>query len=179
MSADIDNRIRLAAAASAQLRSVLSPNSGSTLAVRVQLYSAIVKATLTYGGAEAWALSQTQRARLDAFHTRQLRRIAGVQRGEGEPSNADVYARTKSGPVTALVAKARLRWLGHVARMDKGCLTHRLLFAAEVPGGARGVGAPHLTWVKAVHEDLEERGLADTWLEVAQDRVEWRRKALS
>ena len=62
--------------------------------------------TLLYGAAESWALSQGQLNRLDAFNTKCLRRILGVQqRHPAMMPNAEVYALTQQPAISDLLRK--------------------------------------------------------------------------
>ena len=108
------------------------------------------------------------------FDTISLRRMAGHGRGDGL-SNEQLFRDTGTTAVTAQLARRRLRWLGHAARMDAGKVTHQLMCGQEVRGGVRTRGAPRLTWTRVASKDLDERGLNDgAWFPVAQDRVAWK-----
>ena len=55
-------------------------------------------------------------------------------------------------------------------------MAKQLLFAHEVPGGARPVGRPHLMWADLVRADLEARRAqlgGRRWYDVAQNRGQW------
>ena len=67
----------------------------------------------------------------------------------------------------------RLRWAGHVARMEEGRGVHKVLVGK--PEGKRPLGRPRLRWEDNIKMDLKEvgRGCGD-WMELAQDRDRWR-----
>ena len=68
----------------------------------------------------------------------------------------------------------RLRWLGHVLRMDNERIPKAAL--RWTPPGKRKPGRPKNTWRRTVEGELKEMKL--TWGEaqrVAQHRDEWRR----
>ena len=65
----------------------------------------------------------------------------------------------------------RLRWAGHVARMDDKEITKSILNSN--PGGQRGRGRPKLRWIDGVEHDLRKVG-CKSWKMVAQDRRRWR-----
>ena len=65
----------------------------------------------------------------------------------------------------------RLRWLGHVARMDTSNPV-RKVFESEPGGGCRRQGRPSQRWVKQVNENLGIRN----WRQAATARDVWRRK---
>ena len=81
--------------------------------------------------------------RMSVFHTTCLRRILGVARMDMVP-NEELCARAGMPGMAELLSRHRLRWLGHQARMPDGRWAKQLLFAHDVPGGARRVGRPRV-----------------------------------
>ena len=72
-----------------------------------------------------------------------------------------------------VIKSRRLRWAGHVARMEEGRDAHKVLVGR--PEGKRPLGRPRSRWEDNIKMDLEEveRGCGD-WMELAQDRKRWR-----
>ena len=67
----------------------------------------------------------------------------------------------------------RLRWAGHVARMEEGRSTFKILTGK--PTGKRPLGRPKCRWEDNIRMDLEEIGInAGNWVDSAQDRDYWR-----
>ena len=63
----------------------------------------------------------------------------------------------------------RMRWAGHVARMEEGRGVHRVLVGK--PGGKRPLGRPRRRWEDNIKLDLQEMGGGcGDWMELAQDR---------
>lgn len=75
--------------------------------------------------------------------------------------------------VTDMVSQARLRWLGHVARMDSSRLPKRMTFAflPAAVGVARPVGRRAGKWLQETYvEDLNRARVAlSTWMHKARD----------
>jgi hypothetical protein len=55
----------------------------------------------------------------------------------------------------------RLRWAGHVARMDENCMPRRLMCVQ--PEGLRKVGRPRDRWRDEVEKDARMLGLRSWW----------------
>ena len=72
------------------------------------------------------------------------------------------------------IKKQRLRWLGHVARMDSSNTVRKVL-KSEPGGECRRQGRPSLRWAKQVDENLRTLGIRN-WRQAATARDVWRRK---
>ena len=67
----------------------------------------------------------------------------------------------------------RLRWAGHVARMEEGKSTFKIL--AGKPTGKRPLWRPRRRWEHNIRMDLEEIGInAGNWVNSAQGRNYWK-----
>ena len=67
----------------------------------------------------------------------------------------------------------RLRWPGHVARMQEGRSAFKILTGK--PTGKRPLVRPRCRWEDNIRMDLEEIGInAGNWVNSAQDRDYWR-----
>ena len=74
-----------------------------------------------------------------------------------------------------ILSERRLRWLGHVIRMDHQRIPRQALHP-EFPGFKRGPGRPRTNWMSTVNKDLLRMGITREEVEVAaQNRSEWRR----
>ena len=71
-----------------------------------------------------------------------------------------------------VIKSKRMRWLGHVARMEEGRGVHKVLVGK--PEGRRPLGRPRHSWKNNIKMDLQEvgRGCGD-WMELARDRDRW------
>ena len=58
--------------------------------------------------------------------------------------------------VVKVIKCSRLRWVGHVVRMDDNELTKKILWTN--PGGQRGRGRPKSRWIDGVEEDTRKLG---------------------
>ena len=67
-----------------------------------------------------------------------------------------------------MIKSRRLRWAGHVDRMDESRSAFKML--TDKPTGNIPLGRPRRRW-----EDLEELGVnAGNWVDSAQDRDYWK-----
>ena len=71
-----------------------------------------------------------------------------------------------------VIKSRRMRWTGHVARMEEGRGVHKVLVGK--PERKRPLGRPRRRWEDNIKMDLEVgRGCGD-WMELTQDRDSWR-----
>ena len=69
----------------------------------------------------------------------------------------------------------RLRWAGHVARMEEGRKGVLSKFLTGKPTGKRPLGRPKCKWEDIIRMDLKEIGInTRNWADSAQDRDYWR-----
>ena len=75
--------------------------------------------------------------------------------------------------IVRVIKSRRMRWAGHVARMEEGRAVHKVLVGK--PEGKRPLGRPRRGWQDNFKVDLQEprRGCGD-WMELAQDKDRWR-----
>ena len=116
-------------------------NSSLTRRTKILVYQACVLSTLLYGS-EAWTTYMRQEHRLNAFHMRCLRRILGIN-WQDHITNREVLSRAGVSSMYSLLSQRRLRWLGHLHRMDDGRLPKDILYG-QLARGKRRPGGPRL-----------------------------------
>jgi hypothetical protein len=75
--------------------------------------------------------------------------------------------------MTWVIKSRRMRWAGHVARMEEGRGFYRVLIGR--PEGKRTLGKPRRRWEDNIK--IDRRGFAifgANWIQPAQYRVQWR-----
>ena len=79
----------------------------------------------------------------------------------------------RSPNIVRVIKFRRLRWAGHIARMEEGRSAFKILTGK--PTGKRPLGRPRRRWEDNIRMDLEEIGInAGSWVDSAQDRNYWR-----
>ena len=79
----------------------------------------------------------------------------------------------RSPNIVRVIKSRRLRWAGHVTRMDEGRIVFKILIGK--PTGKRPLGRSRRRWEDNIRMDLEEIGInARNWVDWAQDRNYWR-----
>ena len=175
LRAEIDRRRALAAAAMKSLSRPLWKRNNISRATKLRIYNASVISILLYGS-ETWALPKHLAARINGFDSRSLRRIKGIHWSE-HVTNEELRRRTQQPPASSILAQRRVRWYGHVLRLDNNHPTRRILhFQPQEAGWRRPRGAPRTRWLDVVTRDLEICGVAIQQAQaLAEDRTEWRR----
>ena len=142
------------------------------LKTKIRIYKRNVKSVLLYGS-ECWqGVIQSVMKRLDAFNNRCLRRICGIY-WPNVISNKDLFKVTKARCLTDDIKCRRMRWLGHVFRMEPDRTAKIALRWSH--SGKRKPGRPRTTWRRTITTELAENHL--TLGEVqnrARDRLWWK-----
>jgi hypothetical protein len=84
-------------------------------------------------------------------------------------TNEEVYRICKEMDVVTVIKTLRLKWLGHVNRIEDHREPKRAL--QGIPGGGRG--NQRKRWLDDVEDDLRKMEVK-RWRKKAMDRTEWR-----
>ena len=99
--------------------------------------------------------------RLRVFENRILRRIFGPKRDENGEwrrlHNEELDSLYRSPNIVRVNKSRRLRWAGHVVRMEEGRSAFKILTGK--PTGKRPLGRPRCRWEDNIRMDLEEIGI--------------------
>jgi hypothetical protein len=106
-----------------------------------------------------------------------LRRIFGPKREEDgscrKLHNDELHRLYSSPNIVRVIKSRRMRWVGHMARTEEGRGVYRVLVWR--PEGKRPLGRPRRRWEDNIKMDLREKRIDGTnWIQLAQDRVQWR-----
>jgi hypothetical protein len=126
-------------------------------------------------GAETWVLNKADELRLGVFENKILRRIYGpICEGTTRRSryNEELYRLYDETDLVTSVRITRLRWAGHITRMQDNLPCKKVTL--DKPEGRRRVGRPNLRWMDGVTKDAKRLGVRN-WRIKARDRDGWRR----
>ena len=110
--------------------------------------------------------------KLEAAHHKWQRKILGVI-WKDKVSNEKIRQRTGLGKLEDMLIKRRLRWFGHVHRMDDKRITKQALKWTPADGKKKR-GRPRKNWKTTVMEDLQK--IEMDWEEaenMSGDRMMW------
>jgi hypothetical protein len=114
--------------------------------------------------------------RLRVFENRVLR-IFGPKRDEDgswrKLHNGELHSLYSSPNIVRVIKSRRMRWAGHVVCMGEGRGVYRVLVGR--PEGKRPLGKPRRRWEDNIKMDLRKTGIdGSNWIQLAQDRFQWR-----
>ena len=134
-----------------------------------RLYKACVRSVMCYG-AECWAMKIADTRRMQSTEMRMIRLMCGKTIKDRLPS-AVLRERSDIEDIEEHLRGLRLRWFGHLERMDVMNLTRRV--REETVGGRMKRGRPKKTWEEILKDDMRRRDLR---IDDALDRGRWRRR---
>jgi hypothetical protein len=140
--------------------------------VKVRIYKTIILPVILYG-CETWSLTVREEHKLRVIENRVLRIFGpkrdGVTGGWRNVHNEELHNLYSSPSIIRIIKSRRMRWAGHVARMQEKRNVYRLLVGK--PDGKRPLGRPRRRWIDNIKIDLLQIGLNIVdWIGLAQDR---------
>ncbi|KAI5637686.1 hypothetical protein NE865_08080 [Phthorimaea operculella] len=170
---EINIRIQNALRCSAALHKVLTSKLISRR-TKVRIYKTVIRPILMYG-CETWTLTLKEEEKLLVAERKILRKILGPVKNEDGiwriRKNKEIEDIVREPNIIGESKAARLRWLGHVERMEEDRAVKKAYLGR--PMGKRPVGRPRYRWTDEVIKDLHALQKPD-WKQTAQNREEWR-----
>jgi len=102
-----------------------------------------------------------------------LRKIYGpIQEGDiwRIRNNEELNRSINGEDIVKFIKAQRIRWVGHVKRMEEGAMPRKMMEGKLFVGKGR----PRLRWMDDVVADLKAMRIKQ-WMETMQDREKWRR----
>jgi hypothetical protein len=122
-------------------------------------------------GSEAWVLPKSDKA---ISKETILRAISGPTNENGEwriKYNNELYTLYKESDIVTYMKVNRLRWTGHVIRLEEQSRARTVVVA--VVEGKRQMGKPKLRWEDGVMDDA--RKLKKNWRNATRNKDGWRK----
>lgn len=152
--------------------------------LKMAVYSSTVRAVLLYG-AGSWRLTKAEFKTLDAVDRSFQRRVVRGWRFRPDGSvrcisNKKLSKLSRQEPLTRVIRQARLRWIGHVARMDGTRPPKQALeLMAESSRRKKKRGGQRKSYLRLIKEDLalqawSPRQILRYVYKKAKDRRTWK-----
>uniref|UniRef100_A0A8D9B1A7 Craniofacial development protein 2 n=1 Tax=Cacopsylla melanoneura TaxID=428564 RepID=A0A8D9B1A7_9HEMI len=142
---------------------------------KMKIYKTLIRPIVTYGS-ENWTLTQEDQEKIRRFERKIIRRIYGAVRLNEEEwrirTNREILEILEGEDIVKFIKSQRLRWFGHVQRMEENRMPKKIL-AAKVYA-TRRKGRPRLRWMDQVLSDLRVMRVTG-WGTAVKDRLVWRR----
>ena len=168
---EVTSRIAKATAAFGRLTKRLWKNRNVRLDTKIAVHKAAVIPTLLYA-CELWTPKKEHLRQLERFHQKSLRRIARIKWFH-KTTNVDVLSKCNITSIEAFLDTARLRWSGHVVRMDDSRIPKMLLYGRLANGQTRR--GNHATYINKLKSTLTSCQINYANFEVlVKDRTKWR-----
>jgi hypothetical protein len=141
--------------------------------IKTRIYLTLERPVVTYAS-ETWTLTEKDEMRLRVFERQILRKIFGpIQIGKDVwriRNNAELDQVINGADIVRFIKARRIKWLGHLQRMDTSRIAKRILELKPI--GRRSLGRPRLRWLDDVCDDLKVLDVRN-WKELAMDRKAW------
>lgn len=171
-SAEVKRRIYLANRAYFGLKKLLT-SSIVTKKTKVLIYKTLIKPALAYAS-ETWTMTKSDEELLGCFERKILRHIyRGVQENGmwRRRYNFELYSLYEEPDIARSIKVNRLRWLGHLERMDEMEPPKQILH--QTPAGNRKRGRPRARFKDQVEDNLRTLRVRN-WKAKAKNRKEWK-----
>ena len=141
---------------------------------KLGVYESCVITTLLFA-TETWTTHQRHVRSLERFHHNCLRRLPRISWKSMTP-DTEVLERAESLSIRTRLIKIRLRWSGHVSRLDD-CRLPKQVFYGELMDHKRPQHKPKKRYKDCLKNDLKDMKIDITnWDKLAADRAAWRKE---
>ena len=174
---EIALRLKKATGAFSALKHRVWSQRGLKKSTKLEVYNACVLTCLLYS-CETWVVYRRHLKQLERFHQRCLRSILGVHWTTHTP-DTEVLEKANTISIEAHIHRHRLRWVGHVIRLDDDRIPKQLLYG-ELSVGSRPQHKPKKRFKDCVKDSLALCKIDNPdWEMVACDRNRWRKMVYS
>ena len=152
-----------------KFRELLSLLTSRVLSLQVngRLYEACVRSVMLYGS-ETWAVKEEDLDRLDRNDMRMIRWMCNTSLKDRKSSD-ELRSRLAIHRIRDVIQARRLRWFGHLERMEgDNCVSK---CRDLVVPGTKPRGRPRKTWQEVIRTDMRQKNLRP---ELPQSRSDWK-----
>jgi len=140
--------------------------------LKIKIYSTRILHVVLYG-CENWTLALTEECRLSVSEKKVLMRIFRPKGDEVTRELRKPHNLYSSLNIVQVIKSRRMRWAEQVARMGERRGVYRGFVGK--PEGTRPLGRPRRSWEDNIKVDLQKVACGGMeWIELAQDRDNWR-----
>ena len=143
-------------------------NRGISLEAKGWVFAAGVRSSMLYCS-ETWPLKKEDEDRIIRNDMCMVRWICGTRLSDRRPTK-ELLTKLGIPKCSDVIRQKRLRWYGHVQRMEDENWAKKCLDISV--DGPASRGRPNKTWISVVNEDLKKKGLTK---ELCHNRVAWRK----
>jgi hypothetical protein len=132
----------------------------------------LIRPILTYG-AETWAATESELQKMLVFEQKILRKIYGPVKDRDNwriRTNSELDTLTGGVNIVRYIKAQRLRWFGHIQRMEDDRMIRKL--TNWKPFGKRPAGRPKNRWIDRILKDMQVLKVKN-WKELIGNRKEW------
>ena len=143
------------------------------LSIKMKTFN-VYLSTIFLHNSELWSLTETMIKSIDSFHRRMLRSFVFNVKYPVIVTNNEIYEKTKQIPWSKVIKIRRLRFLGHICRLDESTPV-RISLQYAIDTHKKKQGRPKTTWIKIVEKQLKDLNITlSNMFIIANDREQWR-----
>ena len=148
-----------------------------TINLKFRFFNVYIESIFLYNS-ELWTVNKTINKQIDSFQRRLLRYMLNIKYPR-IITNENLKQKVKFDPWSKKIKIRRLKWTGHLFRLNSETAAKQVLNVADLPSKHRK-GRRINTWRSIVTKELEELGIS--WEEakrIAQNRETWKNNIIS
>ena len=120
---------------------------------KMKYFSTYIDPIFLYNS-ELWTANNTTNNEIDSFHRRMLRKAINKTWPKNTYTNTELYNNTQATPWSEVIKTRRIRWTGHLLRLNPSTPARISLNELTRPTTKKRGRTPN-TWLKTIYNDLE------------------------
>ena len=120
---------------------------------KMKYFSTYIDPIFLYNS-ELWTANNTTNNEIDSFHRRMLRKAINKTWPKNTYTNTELYNNTQAAPWSEVIKTRRIRWTGHLLRLNPSTPARISLNELTRPTPKKRGRTPN-TWLKTIYNDLE------------------------